>query len=345
MSRTGIEPKPPWRTIPRRVRDAVSTMAQSHVTRAMRVWGGFGPSPTFRLRFADGRRAFLKCCSPMSNPTMRAHYYRELQVYADTCLHIHHWSPVVYGHVTVDDWHLLLLEDLGPRSVPPWSPHVAKRIMRCLGEFHTACRNDRPRWLQHPDTWFDQAYLWSWTANRAEIEQTVRFTGRYMPQAIDWFASVGPRLAAVARGFLERSSAQQLIHGDLRSDNLRWTERRLYLFDWSLAVAGPPEFDVAMFAQSIAAESALLPRDLIGWYEESRSLDPSLLDAALCGATSFFASQAWQEEIPGLPRLRAFQRRQFLVSLLWALDRLAIAIPPWLRFQCEAEGIPSFASR
>ena len=51
-TRIGAEPKPPWRAVPPAVRREVERLVGSRVARALRVWGGYAPSPTFRLFLA-----------------------------------------------------------------------------------------------------------------------------------------------------------------------------------------------------------------------------------------------------------------------------------------------------
>ena len=58
--RGGVEAKPPWRAVPTAVRHEVERLFESPVARAVRVWGGYSPTPTFRLTLADGQRAFFK---------------------------------------------------------------------------------------------------------------------------------------------------------------------------------------------------------------------------------------------------------------------------------------------
>jgi Ser/Thr protein kinase RdoA (MazF antagonist) len=262
---------------------------------------------------------------------MRDHFSRELLVYKELYCQLKHWSPELYGHISVGDWDILVLEDLGPKSVPPWSARSAAGVMRCFGQFHVAGRQFQlPAWIEQPHEWLGPSYLWLWSLNPTEIEKTARSVGMPSEPAVDWFTTFGPLFANMARLLLDGGSHSQLLHGDVRSDNLRWRAGRLYLFDWSLVVVGAPELDVATFAQSIAVESELKPQDLIKYYEEINPLNPQLLTAAICAAASFFGDQAWREEIPEVPRLRAFQRLQFLVCLGWAIQRLMLPTPPWL---------------
>src|SRR5262249_29636922 len=145
----------------------------------------------------------------------------------------------------------------------------------------------------------------------------------------DWFVQNGPLPRSVSSRLLT-TPASQLLHTDARSDNLRWKKGRLYLVDWAEAVAGPPEFDTAFFIQSIAVESPLDPETILEWYRQIHPLDPQVMEAAICVAAAFFADRAWLPELPGLPRLRTFQRRQLVVTLRWALLRLGVETPTWL---------------
>jgi hypothetical protein len=68
----------------------------------------------------------------------------------------------------------------------------------------------------------------------------------------------------------------------------------------------------------------------MGWYAEVMPLRRSYVDAAVAGIAGYFADRAWRPPIPGVPRVRAFQRRQLKVSLAWAARLLALPEPAWL---------------
>jgi hypothetical protein len=69
----------------------------------------------------------------------------------------------------------------------------------------------------------------------------------------------------------------------------------------------------------------------MAWYGERYGVDPSALDASIAAVAGYFARHAWAAEIPGLPRVRSFQRQQLAVSLAWAARRLGIPEPGWPR--------------
>jgi hypothetical protein len=102
------------------------------------------------------------------------------------------------------------------------------------------------------------------------------------------------------------------------------------MFDWPFASVGPAEFDVAAFAQGVAAEGGPAPERVVAWYEEVLPLRAVVLDASLAGIAGYFADRAWRPPMSGLPRLRSIQRRQLKASLAWAARRFALPEPRWL---------------
>src|SRR5215469_2266369 len=116
MSRTGVEDKLPWQHVPKAMRQGVEAALGAPVQRASRIWGGYAPTPTYRLVLRDGRRAFFKGTYRDSNTFMKSALLSEERVYRDLAPALGQWMPQVYATFRVNDWHVLLLEDLGPKS-------------------------------------------------------------------------------------------------------------------------------------------------------------------------------------------------------------------------------------
>src|SRR2546427_7805096 len=152
MSRTGVEAKPPWKRVPKAVRQQVEAALGAPVVRAARIWGGYTPSPTYRLVLADGRRAFFKGTYQASNAVAKSALVYEERVYRELGPWIGRWMPQWYASLHHADWHGLLLEDLGPKSVPPWTPARTRAITRALAAFHrSSIGSQPPAWLSRPD--------------------------------------------------------------------------------------------------------------------------------------------------------------------------------------------------
>ncbi|HEX9036111.1 MAG TPA: phosphotransferase [Ktedonobacterales bacterium] len=330
MSRQGVEGKPRWSEVPEAVRREVETLAAARVIRGARIWGGYGPAPTFRLRLADGRGLFFKAVHSGSNEFSRQALAREERVYQELGALLAPVAPQFYGVIAVDDWRALLLEDLGPKSAPPWKLALARIAARDLAAFHASTLGvATPAWL---DNVAESAARITWQQADEEsdgLRQVAALAGAHAADAQSWLRASLPRLSAVTSALRQVPGPYAIIHGDVRSDNLRIVNGRLRLFDWPSVAVDFPEFDLAEFAQSVEVDGGPDAERVVAWYRERLDVRPEALDAAIGRLAAFFAYHAWQPEIPDLPRLRRFQRQQLAVTLRWLARRLAMPLPRW----------------
>ena len=331
MARTGVEAKPTWRSVPANVRRSVDDALGARVVRAMRVWGGYSPTPTFRLALDDGDRAFFKAISGTSNEFAARALAREERAYRELGAWIDPWSPRFLGALRCDDWHVLLLEDAGPKSVPPWTPPLARSIVRAFANFHASTLGrDLPAWLARPAQVLPRV-SWSRVAEASDdLREVAALAGERRAEAEAWLNAVLPTLSRLTEGAAALPGPYALLHGDTRSDNLRFSGHRLVLFDWPFAEVGRHEFDLAALAESITVEGGPSPEQVVAWYAERLPVDADALDSAIAWLGAFFADLAWRDDIPGLPRLRPFQRRQLAVVLAWSARRRALPPPTWV---------------
>jgi fructosamine-3-kinase len=330
MSRTGVETKLPWRQVPKVVRQQVEAALGSPVRRAARIWGGYSPTPTFRLALADGRRAFFKGTHHESTEFARNALSGELRVYEELEPLIGRWMPHYFAAFRQADWQVLLLEDLGPKSVPPWTPSKARGISQALAAFHQSTLGaSLPAWLSRPAEWRHRE-SWAHTVQASQgLQEIAALAGDAAAEAMEWLQTLSPWIGEWMQQEGLAAEPYALLHGDLRSDNLRFARGRLALFDWPAITLGRPEWDLVAFAQTVTVEGGPAPEQVMTWYAEQFPLDEAAVDAALAWWLTFFAERAWQPEIPGLPRLRRFQRQQLGVLLLWAGRRWRLAEPQW----------------
>jgi hypothetical protein len=327
VSRSGVEAKPSWRSVPAAVRNATGDLLGATVQRATRVYGGYSPTPTFRLMLADGRRAFFKAAGPADNEFARAALEREERFYTDLGGTLTGWIPAFYGAAICANWRIVLLEDAGPKSVPPWTPAAARGVAGALAEYHRAAAVIQlPDWLPASEHLRAQTLLWQKLAAPERLARVAALAGEEAAVAGRWLGGALPALRTAAESLLDISGADALLHGDIRSDNLRWRRGRLVLFDWPHAFAGAPEYDLATFAQTVTVEGGIAPEQITDWYAERGPLRADVLAASVATVSAYFATMAWREELPGLPRLRTFQRQQFAVTVAWAARLLGL--PP-----------------
>ena len=328
MSHTGVEAKPTWRSLPLAVRRHVAEELGAEVTRAARIWGGYSPSPTFRLRLADGQRTFFKGCGPGDSAFLRSVLATEERVYTELTDFISPWAPRLLGVVHADEWSALLLEDVGPKTAPPWTRALTRQAMRAYAGFHQASLGKAaPAWVSRfADE--DARISWEYIVDVTEgLRVVAALAGAQADDALRWWRAVGPLFAQLLERAPTIPDPQALLHFDTRSDNLRLQDGRLRLFDWPAVEIGPVELDVVAFAQSITVEGGPPPERCLAWY--GRPLRPDVVDVMLVWLIGFFALRAWQPEIPGLPRLRPFQRQQLATLVDWSARRLKLPEPSW----------------
>ncbi|HET8568162.1 MAG TPA: hypothetical protein VFM93_04165 [Candidatus Limnocylindria bacterium] len=329
MPRRGAEPKPPWTAVPAAMKAEVARILGSPVARAERVYGGYAPSATYRLLLADGRRAFFKGVYPTDSGA-KWDLDREEEIYRGALEYMRPWAPDFYGSTRADGWHGILLEDLGPQNSLPWTAAKARRAARSYAEFHKNTYGRKlPRWLSRVEH-RDFSAFWDRLAGSGELDRTAALAGARAEEAAEWLDVALPVLRETARALAHARPPFALMHFDTRSDNVWLHADLLRMADWNWASVGPPEFELAAFAQSIAAEGGPAPERVEAWYADVLPLDDDALDASIAGIAGYFADRAWREPIPGLPRIRLVQRKQLRASLAWAARRLDLPDPKWL---------------
>lgn len=331
MSRTGVEKKPPWAAVPLELKSLIAERLGSPVVRGERVYGGYGPGPSFRLLLANGERAFTKSMSPDSSDVQRKVFSQELRVYKELAEHITPWAPSFLGEAKHEQWHALILEDLGPKSAPPWSISKARIAAHGLAELHSSTRDvSFPSWIPRPgelDVFEPQ--MWSQTVS-VETLQKVAGLAADPEAAMKWLERFVPDLSGVSDRLKEADGHWSLMHLDVRSDNLRIVDGKLRLFDWPFTCIGPPELDIVNFAQTVWAEGFFDGETVLRWYEDVRPLRQDVVTAAVVAISNFFAHRSWQPDMPRLPRIRPWQRQQLKVTLRWAATRLDLPDPEWV---------------
>lgn len=331
MPHTGLEAKPNWQSLPREIRRLTETTLGEKVSRAAIVWGGYSPTPTFRLLLADGRRAFFKGLKREANPFATNAFINELKAYEGLAELASAWMPRFYGTFQHEDWLVMLLEDLGPKSVPPWTPLKTRQVSAGLAGFHLATRGKEfPAWIPRLS---DRLPEFSW---QRVLEDTKGFEiiaatcGDKGKEAISWLETHYPLFEKLSENLADRGGPPVLLHGDVRSDNLRLVNGGLRLFDWPYATVGTAEWDLVEFAQTVQVEGGARPEQVVEWYAQSYPVDRDALLGHMVWFGAFFAILYWQDEIPGLPRLRKFQRDQLRVLLNWLSRTLSLPPPDWL---------------
>ena len=200
-----------------------------------------------------------------------------------------------------------MLEDLGDAHwPPPWRDGDVDAVRRALSEL---AASEPPAGLE-PVPRDDLAHEWSVVERDPEPFLATGLCTR------EWLEEHLP----VLRDAAERAPFEgvDLLHLDVRSDNLALCDGRAVLVDWNWACVGNAVLDVVGWAPSLHFEGGPPPEDLVAGDGVAE------LAAALAG---FWAARVGLPPPPTAPRVRVGQRQQLSVALPWACRLLGIAEP------------------
>lgn len=128
-----------------------------------------------------------------------------------------------------------------------------------------------------------------------------------------WFDEIVSRL--VKLDAKEIAMGENLMHRDLRSDNLCILNGQVKFVDWGAASIGSPRVDLAFWLPSLRSEGGPKPQEILP--------DSPKLAILVSG---YFAANAGLPDIPNAPWVREIQRKQLKFSLSWLVEELDL--PP-----------------
>jgi hypothetical protein len=260
--------------------------------------GGYTPAERWIVTFKDATRAFAK----LGTTELVAEWLRlEHRAYTDID------GPFMPRFIGWSDGPVpvLLLEDLSAAYwPPPWRSGQIDRVLEALGLISgTPC----PEWATPIG---ERDFFDGWSQIAADPDPFLAL-GLVSPRWLD--GALDALLTWQAPAELE---GQDLLHLDVRSDNLCLRNDRALLVDWNHVTRGNALFEVAAWLPSLAVEGGPRPEDV--------SPDAGIFAAALAG---YFCSRAPMPTIPDAPRVRDVQLDQARTALPWAARSLGLPLP------------------
>jgi hypothetical protein len=264
--------------------------------------GGYGRvNAHWHVELADGRTVFVK--HAVSGPDAVGWLRKERLVYEGVR---GQFMPEYFGAHDEEGCTFLVIEDLTAAEWPP--PWTSDRIGSVLGALEALRATAPPDGLPLLADMREQ--LAGWPLVQKDVEPLLS-TGVCSSA---WLEHALPVLLRAADQV--ELAGEDLLHLDVRSDNLCFVDSRTVLVDWNLACAGNGLFDVAFWLPSLRLEGGPQPDDVLP--------DAGALAATVAG---FFAARAGLPPPEGAPTVRQFQRRQAEVALPWAARELGLPPP------------------
>jgi hypothetical protein len=213
------------------------------------------------------------------------------------------FMPAFLGAYDDGDLTLIVIEDLSDAEwPPPWSSEQIDAVLAALDAIHHV---DAPPGIDKLNAIRPEIVGWPEIAANPEPFLSTRLC----TQA--WLEKALPELVqATSDAPLD---GPQLLHFDVRSDNLCLRDGQALLFDWNLSRIGNGDFDIAFWLPSLALEGGPPPREVLP--------DAGPLAAAVAG---FFAVRAGLPAPATAPTVREFQRAQAEVAIAWAGSELGL---------------------
>jgi hypothetical protein len=320
------EPKPAWHDVPAGLRGRVEGIIGGKVVADEIAWGGFGPTATFVLTTAAGRKVFVKGTHPGN--TERGHEAairecRNLQDFPELAA----FGPAFLGLAEQDGWHLAMLDCVERETaVPPWTPQAVADAIQLIVNFHAATPARAAQVLEERRASDLLGHEENWQSLR-NAGVRARFAALFaVPLAAErWLDSHLERLIALKDRAAALGGPQGWMHMDIRSDNLIFGARPV-LVDWPVLSFGPQLLDIAFFLPSLEGEGGPSCADGLALYEQAADMRFAADDVAVAAAAvaGFFAARAGEPEIAALPRLRWVQKLQLFPALDWLCASLGV---------------------
>lgn len=272
------------------------------VTSAVHVDGrGYTPAGRYRVLLADGRRVFAKLAvEELTTGWLREEHLAYSHLRGP-------FIPELIGWDDDGDAPLLVLPDLDGRFLaPPWTEDRIDAVSRTLELLR---RTPAPAELPNIERFAEMRTRWDRVG--AEPEPFLAL-GLVSGSWLD--ANLAPLQAAAHAARIE---GDEVVHFDVRSDNIAFVDGDAVFVDWNWASRGNAELDLAAWLPSLRAEGGPEPDGLYSGAPESIALL-----AGVWGSSAGLPPPPTSDA-----RLRAAQLAQLRVALPWACRALGLPMP------------------
>jgi aminoglycoside phosphotransferase (APT) family kinase protein len=287
--------------LPAEVREAVEQATGRAPASAEHFVAGYTHAEKWLVELGDAT-AFVKASA---NAVAREQIEREASIIDAVAAP---YMPRSYGSARIDEWAVLVLEDLSDAQWPPPYPDHGVALLETVAQVAATPAppglDRRPEGRPHGTYW-----------QRIEADpDPVLANGSF---SAAWLETALPLLEeAESRALL---AGDDLIHDDVWAGNVCHTDRGALLIDWAGAHVGDRRIDLAQAVLSIRSSGAEPP--LVDFPDEAAYA------ALMAGANAYQASQPVNSLIAHGEELREGWLFDLDFALVWACELLDLPPP------------------
>jgi len=302
-----------WGNLPNDVQEAVETLLGGSIATACSQTGGYSPGTADRIQTNSGKRAFVKVVGNEQNPfSLKLHRTeaRTMSILPEGLP-----CPEFLGHHDQGDWVALIFSDVeGKHPHLPWHSDELSRVLDTVHSVsQVALSGDALDLL--PSLSVQRAYSFQgWDRLSYDPDASL---DTWAVNNFDMLTELSEQAPAAVSG-------NQLVHTDLRADNLLFTkDGNVTIVDWPWAAIGASWFDALTLLIDVRVyDPDYDVESVIASHRVFSSATPEELNAVLAGLAGYFIDAARQPAPQGIPTLRAFQKREGEAALNWLKERL-----------------------
>jgi aminoglycoside phosphotransferase (APT) family kinase protein len=223
-------------------------------------------------------------------------------------------APVLLGCYDEGDWIALVMQDIaGRQPVTPWVSGELAGALAALEALASAGTPAPPIVSERPAGALLGNEFGGWNT----------VAGDPPPDLDPWAAANLDRLIDLAARGVTAVRGDTLSHTDIRADNLLIDDAgRVTIVDWPWAMTASAWFDTLCLAMNVRLHGGDVADALLARSPLTASADPDDVTAVLAGLAGGFVDLARRPPPPGMPTVRAFQRRHAALLLDWVRNRL-----------------------
>ena len=287
---------------PETVLTAITAATGARPTAWQHVVAGHTHAEKWLIDLDDGRKGFVKAGTERS---ARAQIEREASILEAVAAA---YMPRFYGAAKIDDWSVLVIEDLSRAAWPPPHPDRGADLLATVMQ---VAETPPPQGLRRRPEGRPLGTYWQRIAADPE---PVLAHGLF---SADWLKRAQPALDAAES--LAQLAGDDLLHDDVWAGNVCYTGQGALLIDWASASIGDRRIDLAYALLSIRSSGTEPPP--IDFPEEAAYA------ALLAGANAFQVAQPADHSIRHESVLRAGWLHDLEFALDWASELLQLPPP------------------